>query len=425
MLNTMMKFLLTALLFCASFSFASIDTIDVDVGISVFKTMPIGIVPFGEAGDFSKLEEKPDVTIANDLNLSGRFSVVPAQKFDLLKFSRERAKFYIAGRLDNADNGRIKISCYLYASQTKDLMLGEAYTVSPREARRSIHHFVDKVIKQLWGEQGVASTRLTWVTKIDGQKQIVVADYDGHDRRQITRDTSINMMPVWSLHNTDIVYVSFRNGKAQLFEKDLSTGRERRLFPQHDQAFSPAVNPLTGEILYAVLGDGKTTLYLGDPGTGKSKRVSYMKSSSVSPAWSPFATEILFSSDRGGSPQVYVMGRDGSDVRRVTFMGRYNERASWSPQGDRIVYTSMDGGKMNIYTCAIDGSDITQLTSDAGNNEHPTWSPDGMLIAFSSDRSGSHQIYIMRRDGSNVIRITNGGDNTAPTWSWYTVKESN
>ena len=46
---------------------------------------------------------------------------MPAQKFDLLKFSRERAKFYIAGRLDNADNGRIKISCHLYASQTKDL----------------------------------------------------------------------------------------------------------------------------------------------------------------------------------------------------------------------------------------------------------------------------------------------------------------
>src|SRR5574344_1973543 len=138
MLNTMMKFLLTALLFCASFSFASIDTIDVDVGISVFKTMPIGIVPFGEAGDFSKLEEKPGVTIANDLNLSGRFSVVPAQKFALLKFSRERAKFYIAGRLDNADNGRIKISCYLYASQTKDLMLGEAYTVSPLHRLRRL-----------------------------------------------------------------------------------------------------------------------------------------------------------------------------------------------------------------------------------------------------------------------------------------------
>jgi TolB protein len=57
-------------------------------------------------------------------------------------------------------DGRVKLSCYLYASQTKDLLLGEAYTVPLQEIRRAVHHFVDKVIKQLWGEQGVASTQL-------------------------------------------------------------------------------------------------------------------------------------------------------------------------------------------------------------------------------------------------------------------------
>lgn len=36
------------LLFSPVASFAAIDTIAVDVGISVFKTMPIGIVPFTE-----------------------------------------------------------------------------------------------------------------------------------------------------------------------------------------------------------------------------------------------------------------------------------------------------------------------------------------------------------------------------------------
>jgi TolB protein len=86
----------------------------------------------------------------------------------------------------------------------------------------------------------------------------------------------------------------------------------------------------------------------------------------------------------------------------------------------------MDAGKMNIYTCDINGSDIIQLTSNAGNNEKPSWSPDGSLIVFSSDRTGSNQIYIMRRDGGGVTRITKGGDNTAPTWSWYfTNKQTN
>lgn len=403
--------------------FAAIDTIAVDVGISVFKTMPIGVVPFsepsGEALDWP--DEKAHEVIERDLDLSGRFDVVSSEKFDLVKFSRARAKFYITGRVEKALNNKVKISFYLYATQSKNLVLGETFTVSLIESRQAAHEFVDKVIYQLWGVHGVASTKLVWVSKIDGVKQIVVADYDGFHRRQLTFDSTISMMPVWSQDNERVVFVSFRNNKPQLYIKDVATGTQKRLFKNLEQSFSPAINPNTGEIIFSAIVDGKTDLYVGDHETQKVRRLSFLKSSQTSPSWSPNSAEILFTSDRGGTPQIYVMNSDGTDMRRMTFMGRYNERASWAPTGDRIVYTSMDDGKMNIYTCAIDGSDIVQLTSSAGNNERPSWSPDGMLITFSSDRTGTHQIYIMRRDGSNVTRITKGGENTAPTWSWYPV----
>jgi TolB protein len=310
------------------------------------------------------------------------------------------------------------VECFLYVSKSKDLLLGESYTVPQRELRRAMHAFFDQVTKRLCGERGVASTKLAYVSKIEGVKQVVVSDYDGFHRTQITRDTSISMMPVWTLGNKGLVYVNFKTNRPRLYTKVFGRS-EQPLFTQFDQTYSPAVNPKTGELLFSSTKDGKTDLYIGSMESGKARKFAYLKSNQTSPAWSPFATEVLFTSDRGGGPQIFVMGKDGSDLRRVTFMGRYNERASWSPSGDRIVYTSMDNGKMNIYTCALDGSDIMQLTNNAGNNEHPTWSPDGKLIAFSSNRSGSYQIYIMRFDGANVTRITQGGENTAPTWSWF------
>lgn len=417
----MMRLRLFGIILLTAFSgaFAVIDTISVDVGISVENTMPIGLVPFEQTEKFEALSARPEEVIKRDFELSGRFSVVESPKFKMVTFVRAGAKFYVTGKLEDVPGPNVKLSCFLYATQTKDLLLGESYTVLQKDLRRALHDFVDKVVKQLWGEYGVASTQIAWVSKIDGKKQIVVADYDGYNRRQLTHDTTINTMPAWTKDNEAIVYVSFRNGKAQLFERDLYSSREHRLFPDKSQTFSPAVNPKTGELLFASIHGNRTTLYLGDPKTGESRKLLFGRASQVSPSWSPFGSEILYTSDRGGQPQIYVMGKDASDVRRVTFMGNYNERASWSPTGDRIVYTSMDNGKMNIYTCAIDGSDIVQLTSNAGNNEHPTWSPDGMLIAFSSDRSGSHQIYMMRKDGSGVARITNSGDNTSPAWSWY------
>jgi len=398
-------------------SHAAIDTIAVDVGISVFKTMPIGVVPFAEKKSIDWIEEKPHLIVTRDANLSGRFDVISSDKFDLPLFSKNHAKHYITGKVTPVGK-MLKVECFLYASQTKDVMLGESYTVEQKDMRRALHQFFDQVIYRLWGERGVASTKLAYVSKIDGIKQVVISDYDGFHRNQITRDTTISMMPVWMKGNAGLYYVNFKTHRPKLYSKTFG-GVERAVFPHLDQTYSPAVNPKTGELLFSSTVDGKTDLYIGNPESGKAKKFAYLKSNQTSPAWSPYASEVLFTSDRGGGPQIFAMGKDGSDLRRVTFMGRYNERAAWSPEGDRIAYTSMDGGHMNIYTCALDGSDIVQLTNNAGNNEHPTWSPDGKLIAFSSNRGGSYQIYIMRKDGSNVTRITNSGENTSPTWSFF------
>ncbi len=410
--------LAAAVMLFSGASFAAIDTIAVDVGISVYKTMPLGVVPFDEKKGIDWNEEHPHQILTRDANLSGRFDVVASDKFNLALFSRSHAEYYVTGKVEPKAGGLMKVECYLYVSKSKDLLLGESYTISQKDLRRAMHAFFDEVTKRLCGERGVASTKLAYVSKIDGVKQVVVSDYDGFHRSQITRDSTISMMPVWTRGNKGLVYVNFKTNRPRLYTKAFG-GTEKPLFTQFDQTYSPAVNPKSGELLFSSTKDGKTDLYLGNMETNKARKFAYLKSNQTSPAWSPYATEVLFTSDRGGGPQIFVMGKDGSDMRRVTFMGRYNERASWSPSGDRIAYTSMDNGKMNIYTCALDGSDIVQLTSNAGSNEHPTWSPDGKLIAFSSNRSGSYQIYIMRFDGANVTRITQGGENTSPTWSWF------
>ena len=151
------------------------------------------------------------------------------------------------------------------------------------------------------------------------------------------------------------------------------------------------------------------------------QRVSYMKSGVREPGGARSATEILSAVTAAVSPGLCLMGRDEA-MCRVTFMGRYNERASPGLRRATASSISMDGGKMNIYTCTIDGSGhYAAHFGRRGTTNIPTWSPDGMLIAFSSDRSGSHQIYICGAMAECHPRITNGGDNTAPTWSWYTV----
>jgi len=411
-----MQIAFSIFLFFCSYIYAQQDTITMDIAVSTDKTLPIGVVNFEmDNSDWSKLDELPHKTIARDFNLSGRFTAIELTQYNLLTLSRAQAKHYVSGKLSMV-GGQAKVECKLYATNSREVVANVAY-ISPFESvRASLHKCTDKVIYQLWGAQGFASTQMAWVSKIDNSKQIVVADYDGFHKKQLTKHNSVNFMPAWGVDNSRIYFASLRNGKSQIFERNLLTNAERLLFPQIDQAFSPSVNPKDGTLLFSIIGQNGTDIWYGDPQTGKASRLIFSKDIEVSPSWSPQGTAFLFSSDKGGQPQIYMALRDGSDVQRVSFVGKYNEGAVWSPDGERIAYCSMDNGKLNIYTSAIDGSDVRKLTFE-GNNEKPTWSPDGMSIAFSSNRSGTYQIYIMRRDGSGVTRITNAGENTSPVWS--------
>jgi len=411
-----MKSILSIVLFACSCIYAQQDTITMDIAVSTEKTLPIGVIKFDVDGsDWSKLEERPEKTINRDFLLSGRFTTVELDQYHLFSLSRAQAKHYVTGRLSK--NGtQATLECKLYVTTSRDVVKAFAYTSSVEQVRASVHKCADNVIYELWGVHGYASTQMAWVSRIDGKKQIVVADYDGFRKRQLTKHPSVNTLPAWNPDNTRIYFTSLRNGRPQIFERVIGSETDKLLFPQLDQAFGSAANPKDGTLLFSVIGQSGTDIWQGNPQTGSSSRLVYTSSIEVSPSWSPHGTAFLFSSDKGGQPQIYMALRDGSDMQRVSFVGRYNESAVWSPDGERIAYCSMDNGKLNIYTSSIDGSDVQKLTFE-GNNEHPTWSPDGMSIAFASNRSGTYHIYIMRRDGSNATRITTAGENTSPVWS--------
>lgn len=407
---------------CMFFPFqlwAAIDTVYLEIAVSGVQVVPVGILPFEkERADLPNLDEQPDQILNRDFFLSGRITTELQPSYNRLAFFKANAAYYVSGTLDRTPDGKLAIACRLMATQSKELVLGEDYQVPANQMRQAIHDFADKVIWQITGNKGVATSRLAYVGMVNGEKQIFVSDYDGYNRMQVTKATGINIMPTWGSDPDKLYFTSFRNGYSQIFERTLSNGSVRQLFSRlGQQSFCPATNSQNKQILFASVEGGVSNIWLGDAKAGWYHKVTYDKTSKTSPAWAPNGNEILFTGDRGRTPQIYTMQSDGSDIRRITYLGHYNDAAAWSPSGDRIAYVSQDGTEFNIYTCALDGSDVVQLTSHAGSNQHPVWSPDGMLIAFSSNRSGSSQIYLMRRDGSGVTRITNGSEYSWPSWS--------
>ncbi|OGJ85607.1 MAG: Tol-Pal system beta propeller repeat protein TolB [Candidatus Raymondbacteria bacterium RifOxyA12_full_50_37] len=380
--------------------------------------MDIAVVDFvrKNLGPGSTGAAKPHEVIVNDLKLSGRFNVFPMNTLDTVTMHKKNIAVFIEGTIDQSKGNTI-FECFLHDAYSLNLITGKRFNVKDNAVRKAAHLFSDEVVYQLFGEKGIATTKIVCTMRGPKGKDVCVLDYDGYNPVYITRNNYINLTPAWSPDNQAVYYTSYRDKTPALYKTFIYTGQTVRLTPNAMLNFSPTSNPIDSRIAFASTVHGNSEIYIMEGDGTDIARLTFQGSIESSPCFSPNGYEITFTSDRTGSPQIYIMDSEGTNVRRLTFEGKYNASPSWSPKGDKIAYQSMVEGVFNICTIDIEGGAVQQLTTKSGNNEHPSFSADGRLIMFSSTRAGASDLYIMNADGSNQTRITTGGGYEFPEWS--------
>jgi TolB protein len=385
--------------------------------------LPLGYIEFKpKAGEVRKIPVNIGRVVADDVDFSGRVKIIEALKADsntLHYFMMNEAYAYFSGEYKFQGN-EVKVRCYLNDAETDDLIYEKKYTAKRNRLRMVAHKLADELVYQLFGEKGIAQTKIVFVSKTSGIKEIYQMDYDGANVSQITKNYSMNLFPCWLRKSSAIMYTSYKTGYPQLYTKALSTGKEAMFLKSRFLNIGPDYNAIDGEIVYTSSVKGNTEIFRMSEAGGKPVRLTYSNSLEASPSWSPNGYEIVFTSGRAGNPMLYIMDRDGSNLRRLTYDGSYNTSPAWSPKGDKIAFCRMNArGQMDIFTINPTGKNLTRLTSDLGSNESPSWSPDGRAIVFTSTRLGRPEIFNMREDGSNQKQITIFSQNSAPNWSYF------
>ncbi|MFH0921383.1 MAG: DPP IV N-terminal domain-containing protein [Fibrobacterota bacterium] len=380
----------------------------------------IAIKPFSPKtpGLTQKPADLPWKVIANDLALSGRFTVTETASTDTALFRSKNIAVYIDGLYDFHE-GKVILDGLLYDALSGNLIVAKQYSVEEGRVRRAAHLFSDEVVYRLFGDKGIASTRLVCVEKAGKAKEISIVDYDGAGKTRVTNNGWLNLTPAWSPDGKGVVYTSYRQQTPALYVTWIYTGKTDRLTKNNRLNFAPVWNGVEDKIAFASSMNGDCAVYTMEKDGSGLKRLTFHAALESSPSFSPNGYEIAYTSDRTGNPQIYIMDNEGTGTRRLTYEGKYNDAPSWSPKGDRIAYMSMADGRFDIYTIAIDGTDAKRLTKDAGNNEHPSYSPDGRLLVFSSTRAGGTDLYLISEDGGDPVRITFSGNLDSPEWSKY------
>jgi TolB protein len=360
--------------------------------------------------------------IKNDLFLTALFQIVDPQtpiyptangEPDFDRWGQEGVQAVVMGSYQFTGS-ELMLEMKLYDTVTKRLLAGKRYSGHPKDHRRMIHRFADKVMEQLIGAPGCFSTRIAFVG--DSQnREIFAMDFDGHNMVQLTGNRSINLSPDWSPDGRSMAFTSYMSGNPDAMLLDLSDFSLRPLSTRRGLNASPRFSPDGNFIALSMSSNRLSKLFLITPQGNIIKRLTDGRGSDISPAWSPDGSSIAYVSDQAGTPQIYVLPSNGGQPRRLTFNTNYNTDPDWSPKGDLLAFTARIEGRFQICTIRTDGTDLRVLTT-AGSNQDPMWSPDGRFIAFMSDRDGRKRIYIMDARGEIQVPVS-PITGKCPAWS--------
>jgi TolB protein len=323
------------------------------------------------------------------------------------------AQFLLSGTVVRA-GGQIVVETRLVDLVSGEFAFAKRYRAGISASEVVAHTLANDLVQVFTGRQGPFLSRIAFISDRTGESEIWVMDWNGKNKKQLTKHNSLALAPSWSPDGKNLVFTSFLRGTPAIYLLTPQEGYLKLLWDSGGVNSSASVSPNGRTIAFASSRDGNVDIYTMPIEGGEALRLTTARGIDTQPSWAPNGRQIAFTSTRSGSPQLYLMDADGSNVRRVSFGGLFHDESTWAYDGTRIACTTRDEGNFQIAT--IDAvTNERKVISAPGNNETPCFSPEGSMIAFESDRSGKPQIYIT--DANGIPRqLTTEGSNHSPTW---------
>jgi TolB protein len=235
--------------------------------------------------------------------------------------------------------------------------------------RAEAHSFADDIVKAIRDTSPIFHTKIAYCHQASGSTEICVADFDGNDAVQMTRDNSLVATPAWAPGGKKLFYTSWLKGGTQILEHDVTSGQRKTFAAYGGANFNPVISP-----------DG---------------------------------TKVAMILSKGGSPNLYVCNSDGSGLKELTGGRDDVSSPTWSPDGRQICYV-LRSGRASLRRISSEGGTPTEIRTGVGGNvTSPDWSPDGKKIIFTSG-SGSFTLYVVAAGGGDAEKLVDGED---PCWA--------
>lgn len=249
---------------------------------------------------------------------------------------------------------------------------------------------------------------------------------DGTQHHPLTTGNQKDSSPLWLADGKGMLYVSNRDGKAQLYRRWLDSGAEAKLTNLQSSPNNLTLSPDGNWIAFTMAMPAKDSSLIQLPSPPKGATWA---------AAPKYISTVKYRADGAGFlknafQQIFILSLDGGTPRQLTDEPLHHGDLEWSKDGQSILFSTnrhedaqLVPNNSEIYELSLSDGQIKTLTTRFGPDSHPKISPDGRMIAYTGldDKFLGYQtakLYIMNRDGSNPRLVTKSLDRGVGNIHW-------
>ena len=308
-----------------------------------------------------------------------------------------------------------------------------------REMDAAAHTAVDTVLNKIFGIPGICRSKIVFSATADARNsEIFMCDFDGSNIRQITKNNTLSVEPVWAPDGNSIIYSCHGAGFTDLVQYSLETALSRRLTRYEGISSDGALSPDGSTLAFIHARNGQIDLYTRPTEGGTLKHHTKTKSAEASPRWSPDGTKLAFVSEaQNGRAVLFVIDpfAGGNAIEISGLDGSERVMPSWSAD-NKIAYCAKVNGhyELRVAKLGADGtSGVMEAIGVASNDtfigEDPSWAPDNRHVTLAMENGAA--IYVIdtwlgakRRlvSGKGTVGQSNWSPILKPSYDIYEVQ---